>query len=69
MATLQAIEQSPGKRAADLMEPLGWTELHDFKMHVRKLKELGLTLSLRVGYRLAPRGEAFLRHELQLGRA
>jgi hypothetical protein len=59
-ATLRAIEQHPGTRAADLMAPLGWTELHDFKMHVRKLKELGLTLSLRVGYRLAPRGEAYL---------
>ncbi len=31
-----------------------------FKRDVRKLKELGLTLSLRVGYRLSPRGEAFM---------
>jgi hypothetical protein len=60
-ATLQAIQQHPGARAADLMGPLGWSELHDFKMHVRKLKELGLTHSLRIGYRLAPRGEAYLR--------
>jgi hypothetical protein len=28
---------------------------------VRKLKELGLTESLPVGYRLSPRGEAYLR--------
>jgi ribosomal protein S19E (S16A) len=27
---------------------------------VRKLKELGLTESLDVGYRLSPRGRAFL---------
>jgi hypothetical protein len=29
-------------------------------MHVRKLKTLGLTLSLEVGYRLSPRGEVLL---------
>jgi hypothetical protein len=34
-----------------------------FKTHVRKLKALGLTLSLQVGYRLAPRGEAYLASE------
>jgi hypothetical protein len=28
---------------------------------VRKLKNLGLTLSLEKGYRLSPRGEAYLR--------
>ena len=32
-----------------------------FKVDVRKLKELGLTESLEVGYRLSPRGEALLR--------
>ncbi len=32
-----------------------------FKRDVRKLKELGLTESLEVGYRLAPRGEAVRR--------
>ena len=32
-----------------------------FKTDVRKLKELGLTESLEVGYRLSPRGEAVLR--------
>ena len=30
-----------------------------FKRNVRKLKELGLTESLEVGYRLSPRGEAY----------
>jgi hypothetical protein len=61
MATLQAIEARPGTRAADLAADLGWPELQPFKLHVRKLKALGLTLSLEVGYRLAPRGEAYLR--------
>ena len=31
-----------------------------FKADVRKLKELGLTESLEVGYRLSPRGRALL---------
>jgi hypothetical protein len=31
-----------------------------FKRRVRRLKELGLTESLPVGYRVSPRGEAVL---------
>jgi ribosomal protein S19E (S16A) len=31
-----------------------------FKRRVRQLKELGLTESLEVGYRLSPRGRAVL---------
>jgi hypothetical protein len=31
-----------------------------FKRRVRQLKELGLTESLEVGYRLSPRGRAYL---------
>jgi hypothetical protein len=34
-----------------------------FKADVRKLKELGLTESLRIGYRLSPRGRALLEHD------
>lgn len=59
-ATLRAIGEQPGVRAADLMGPLGWADLHRFKLHVRRLKELGLTISLPVGYRLSPRGEALM---------
>ena len=33
-----------------------------FKVDVRKLKNLGLTYSLPVGYRLSPRGRAVLDH-------
>ena len=32
------------------------------RLHVRRLKELGLTLSLDVGYRLSPRGKSYLNH-------
>ncbi|HYW90256.1 MAG TPA: hypothetical protein VFB50_20970 [Chloroflexota bacterium] len=58
---LEAIERQPGRRAGDLAEQLGWAELQPFKLHVRRLKALGLTISLPVGYRLSPRGEAYLR--------
>ncbi len=59
MATLRAIEARPGVRAADLAASFG-REKAPFKLDVRKLKNLGLTLSLEVGYRLSPRGAAYL---------
>ena len=37
-------------------------ETAPFKANVRKLKALGLTISLERGYRLSPRGEAVLAH-------
>jgi hypothetical protein len=46
-------------RAGDLADVLGRERL-DFKTDVRKLKNLGLTISLGVGYRLSPRGAAYL---------
>ena len=54
-ATLQLIHQHPGVRAGDLADKLGMDRL-PFKVNVRKLKALGLTVSLEVGYELAPRG-------------
>ena len=42
-----------------LAETLGW-DRPEFKLQVRRLKALGLTISLDVGYRLSPRGEAYL---------
>ena len=48
-----------GVRAADLAESFG-RETQPFKTDVRKLKNLGLTISLEVGYRLSPRGAAYL---------
>jgi hypothetical protein len=58
--TLRAIARQPGTRAGDLAAALGFERLW-FKTQVRKLKALGLTESLEVGYRLSPRGEALLR--------
>jgi hypothetical protein len=46
-------------RAADLAAAMG-RERQPFKADVRKRKELGLTESLEVGYRLSPRGRALL---------
>jgi hypothetical protein len=59
-ATLDVIAAKPGVRAADLAAALG-RERDPFKADVRKLKNLGLTLSLEVGYRLSARGAAYWR--------
>jgi hypothetical protein len=56
---LRLIAERPAVRAADLAESLGREKL-PFKTDVRKLKELGLTESLEVGYRISPRGRAVL---------
>lgn len=57
--TLRLIRARPGVRAADLAAEVGRARL-DFKRDVRRLKHLGLTISLDTGYRLSPLGEAFL---------
>jgi hypothetical protein len=55
---LALIAERPGTRAPDLAASLG-RETAPFKADVRKLKELGLTESLQIGYRLSPRGRAY----------
>ena len=57
--TLRLIAERPGVRAGDLAAALD-RDTPPFKLDVRKLKALGLTESLPVGYRLAPRGRALL---------
>ena len=57
---LRLIADRPGVRAPDLAAALG-RETLQFKRDVRKLKELGLTRSLAVGYEISPRGRAYLR--------
>jgi hypothetical protein len=57
---LRLIAARPGVRAPDLAASLG-RETLSFKRDVRKLKELGLTGSLPVGYEISPRGRAYLR--------
>jgi len=60
-AVLALIADRPGVVSTDLAEAVGW-ERQDFKLHVRRLKELGLTLSLDVGYQLSPRGKSYLNY-------
>jgi hypothetical protein len=57
--TLGLIAAHPERRAGDLAAMVG-RERMPFKIDVRKLKNLGLTESLPVGYRLSPRGRAYL---------
>ena len=59
-AVLDVIAEHPERRAPDLAAMFG-RETAPFKLDVRKLKNLGLTLSFRIGYRLSPRGEAYIR--------
>ncbi len=58
--TLRLLARRPGVVSTELAAEVG-RERFAFKADVRKLKELGLTESLRVGYRISPRGEALLR--------
>jgi hypothetical protein len=60
-AVLALIADQPGTVSTVLAEAMGW-ERQDFKLQVRRLKELGLTLSLDVGYRLSPRGESYVNY-------
>ena len=57
---LRLVADHPAVRAPDLATSLG-RETIAFKRDVRKLKELGLTHSLPVGYEISPRGRAYLR--------
>ena len=58
---LAAIEARPGVSARTLAERLG-CEKDWLKPQVRKLKNLGLTISLTTGYELLPRGRVIVNH-------
>ena len=53
---LSLIDSHPATRAGDLAPTMGW-ETPKFKANVRKLKALGLTQSLEVGYLLTDLGD------------
>jgi hypothetical protein len=59
IAVLEQIASQPGVSSALLAPELDW-DRPDYKLHVRRLKALGLTISLDVGYRISPRGAAYL---------
>ncbi|MBK7863783.1 MAG: hypothetical protein IPJ65_35295 [Archangiaceae bacterium] len=54
------IDRHPRVAASQLAKKLA-RETLPFKVDVRKLKKLGLTMSFEVGYELSPRGRAFLK--------
>jgi Tfp pilus assembly protein FimV len=56
---LTMIAANEAVRAPDLAARVG-LDVPRFKRRVRQLKGLGLTISLDVGYRLSPRGRAYL---------
>lgn len=58
-ATLEQIKRRPQVRAPDLAAEVG-RETAPFKIDVRKLKNLGLTISHPVGYEISPRGLVYL---------
>lgn len=58
-AVLRAIHARPRAPARDLAEMLGWDK-DWLKVQVRKLKNLGLTISHEPGYELSPRGRSLL---------
>jgi hypothetical protein len=59
MRTLGLIGENPERRAPDHAEIEG-RETAPFKIDVRKLKAMGLTISHPVGYELSPRGIEYL---------
>jgi hypothetical protein len=59
LQSLRLIERSPGIVSTVLAAEAG-QERGYFKLRIRRLKALGLTESLEVGYRLSPRGAAYL---------
>lgn len=58
--TLMLIDRRPRVAASELAKRVG-RETQSFKADVRKLKDLGLTISHEVGYELSPRGRAYLK--------
>ena len=59
MKVMKLIKQYPERRAAELAEIMQMDKL-DFKVNVRKLKNLGLTISHEIGYSLSSLGEIIM---------
>ncbi len=59
LKVMKLIKRFPERRAGDLADILQMDKL-DFKINVRKLKNLGLTVSHEIGYSLSPLGEVVM---------
>lgn len=57
---LKLLDRFPGVGSKILCGKVHMEQM-EFKLNVRKLKNLGLTISLGTGYKLSPRGRALLR--------
>ena len=60
LKTLRSIASHPGVVSTALAQQMKM-ERPAFKINARKLKEVGITESLEVGYQLSPWGKALLR--------
>lgn len=60
-SVLKLIRNHPQVRAQTIAD-ISSFEKEWLKTHIRKLKNLGLTISEDIGYRISPRGEALLKH-------
>ena len=60
LVVLKAIHDNPKLRAADLAVKMN-KEKDGLKINIRKLKNLGLTISHEVGYTISPLGEIVLK--------
>lgn len=60
LKVLKAIQDNPQLRAADLSKKLGMEKMK-LKLNIRKLKNLGLTISHEVGYEISSLGRDFLK--------
>ena len=58
---LKLIDKFPERRAGDLADMIGMDKF-DFKINVRKLKNLGLTISHEIGYSISPLGNFLLQN-------
>lgn len=56
---LKLIHQNPTLRATDLAQRTKW-EKEWLKLNIRKLKNIGLTISHEVGYSISPLGKKYL---------
>ena len=57
---LEIVDSEPGNFAIEYSTKLGF-EKEWFKLNIRKLKNLGLTISLTDGYKISPRGKVVLK--------
>lgn len=56
---LEIIDTTPGLKAQEIADQLK-VDKDWLKVNIRKLKNLGLTISLEVGYKISTRGKCFL---------